>query len=572
MICVHWRLLPIWLTVALLVVGCAPLATPTEMDASSGSTMEEFATGAMLPGVFDVDVGPDGTVYVASELERSLIGVDPQSGAVVARHDTVNDTPHAMTMGPDGSLYWSSFFSLNVCRFDDAGEKTCQAMPVDTWGLDFAPDGRLFATADAHVESLYEVDPQLDASPQHVAHLGSLIAHFAFGPDGKVYAPLLLEGTILRVDVDADPVSIETVAEGLTLPWAVAFDSSGQMYVAASADNDHNEILRLDPATGEREVVGRLPAGYHSIIFGADDRLFASHFDEGALYELLPDGELKAITEPGITGPGGLAVLVRPDGGESLFVGGWNTLHELDAATGETRNHWRTTWFPGAVAPPRTVASHGDDLLIAKWADQWGGSSVQVWDPENGEPLAQEGGFAWAANAIPFQDEIIVVDLFDGVWRVLRCAAADLTACEPIGGDTLKQPVGLAADEANLWATDYAGGTLAQLATDGAYLEEPLNVVSGLDRPEGLAIGPDGRLLVIETGTGRLLSVDPSTQDVETIAEGFEFQTENPTSIGPSGPPPHYVFSDVAVAPSGAIYVSDDGANVIYRIPDPMVP
>ena len=42
--------------------------------------------------------------------------------------------------------------------------------------------------------------------------------------------------------------------------------------------------------------------------------------------------------------------------------------------------------------------------------------------------------------------------------------------------------------------------------------------------------------------------------------------TDNPTSIGPSGPTPTYHFSDVAVGPSGMVYVSGDGANVIYRI------
>ena len=344
---------------ALVLGGCQPLPMPVE----TAPEPEIFVRGAALPGIFDVAAGPDGLVYVASELERALIAIDPETGKVIERYDVGNDTPHAMAIAPDGSLYWSSFYSLNLCRFDEAGEKVCQAMPVDTWGLDFAPDGRLFATADAHVESLYEVDPLLEvvaaaSGPSRLADLTLRV-----GPDGHIYAPLLLEGSIIRVDVDADPVTTETVVEGLTLPSAVDFDSSGQMYVAVGADGEHNEILLVDLSTGEREVVGRLPAGFHNITFDAADRLFVSHFDEGALYELLPDGELNAITEPGMIAPGGLAVRARPDGGESLFVAGWSTLHELDGVTGAPLNAWRTSWFPGAVVPPRTVALHGDNLL-----------------------------------------------------------------------------------------------------------------------------------------------------------------------------------------------------------------
>ena len=76
-----------------------------------------------------------------------------------------------------------------------------------------------------------------------------------------------------------------------------------------------------------------------------------------------------------------------------------------------------------------------------------------------------------------------------------------------------------------------------------------------------MAIAPDGRLLVAETGTGRLVAIDPATGDKSTIAEGLGF---NPDA--PAGAPPTMVMSSVAVGPSGVIYVTGDLANVLYRI------
>jgi thiosulfate/3-mercaptopyruvate sulfurtransferase len=92
-------------------------------------------------------------------------------------------------------------------------------------------------------------------------------------------------------------------------------------------------------------------------------------------------------------------------------------------------------------------------------------------------------------------------------------------------------------------------------------LAEPKLTASGLDWPEGMALAPDGRLLVTETGTGRLVAIDPATGALNTIAEGLGFNPQ-----GPEGAPPTMLMSSVAVSPSGVLYVTGDLANVVYRI------
>lgn len=100
-----------------------------------------------------------------------------------------------------------------------------------------------------------------------------------------------------------------------------------------------------------------------------------------------------------------------------------------------------------------------------------------------------------------------------------------------------------------------------QIAAAGEILPEPELIAEGLDQPEGMALAPDGRLLVTETGTGRLLAIDLTTGAVSTMAEGLGFDT-----VAPEGQPLTGIMSSVAVGPSGAIYVTGDDPAALYRI------
>ncbi len=81
----------------------------------------------------------------------------------------------------------------------------------------------------------------------------------------------------------------------------------------------------------------------------------------------------------------------------------------------------------------------------------------------------------------------------------------------------------------------------------------PVVVAEGLDEPEGLALLPDGDLVVVETGSGNVTRIDIATGETTMLAEGIS---------------PAYTIADfypaftpnsVAVAPSGNIYVTSPG-------------
>jgi len=106
-----------------------------------------------------------------------------------------------------------------------------------------------------------------------------------------------------------------------------------------------------------------------------------------------------------------------------------------------------------------------------------------------------------------------------------------------------------------------------QLVKGGESLAEPIAVATGLQFPEGLAVDPDGNLLVAETGTGRLLRIEMAAGQVSTIAQGLGVGGKGP----PKNAPPSWLFTGVAVGPSGAVYVTGDVANVLYKIVPPIV-
>jgi glucose/arabinose dehydrogenase len=160
-------------------------------------------------------------------------------------------------------------------------------------------------------------------------------------------------------------------------------------------------------------------------------------------------------------------------------------------------------------------------------------------------------------NAIRFQDDIVVADLGLGgvVW------ASDHAMILPIDEENVWLPAGLATDGETLWIADWATGIVWQIGFDGKTPLAPVAVAFGLANPEGLAVDIDGSLLVVEAGAGRLSRVDLTTGDVSVVVDGLELGAE-----GPPGMPPTWGFNGVAVGPSGAIYITGDVTNVLYRI------
>jgi DNA-binding beta-propeller fold protein YncE len=173
-------------------------------------------------------------------------------------------------------------------------------------------------------------------------------------------------------------------------------------------------------------------------------------------------------------------------------------------------------------------------------------------------PVATYRDFAAPSNAVRFQGDLVVAEL--GTGSVVRARGANPAERVTLAAG-LGVPAGLAATEDDLWVGDWATGRVLQLVADGQPLAPPRVVAAELSAPEGLAVAPDGNLLVVESGAGRLVRIELATGRLSTVAEGL--------ALGAQGIPglvPTWSFNGVAVGRSGAVYVSGDKANLLYRL------
>ena len=92
-------------------------------------------------------------------------------------------------------------------------------------------------------------------------------------------------------------------------------------------------------------------------------------------------------------------------------------------------------------------------------------------------------------------------------------------------------------------------------------------VADGLAGPEGIDVGPDGKLYVAEVGQKRVVAIDPATGAKTVIASNLDIGL----ATYPGGPPA-LMTTGVAVAKSGTIYVSSDTRNSIYKLTPPPAP
>ena len=535
------------------------LSTISALPASAAASEPNepvLARGAALHGANGVMFDRHDRLHIASVAGREIVVMDPQTGAVLDRLGPAQgvEGPDDLTFGPDGALYWTSFFTGVVGRrAPDGTVGTVAQLPPGVGAITFSDDGRLFVAVSVleDNDALYEIDPNGANPPRLVAEqLGGLNA-MDWGSDGFLYGPLNFRGQVVRINVDTGAVA--PVADGFGLPTAAKFDSRGRLHVV---DQLSGKVVRVNVATGRKAVVARLTPGLDSLAFDSRDRLFVSSFQDGFIAEVTADGEVRMVSGGGMILPGGVAALPRGRDGESVFVADLFSLREFDARTGRQRRVERGfTGYSQLISPVFTVAPDGDRLLLSSSF----ANAVQLWDPATHAAVATYTGFAVPLNAIRFQGDLVVAELGSG--SVVRARGANPTERATLATG-LGVPAGLAATDDDLWVGDWATGSVLQLVADGRPLAPPRVVAEHLAAPEGLAVAPDRRsLLVVESGAGRLVRIDLATGRVSTVADGLALGAQ-----GIPGLPPTWSFNGVAVGQSGAVYVSGDKANVLYSL------
>jgi sugar lactone lactonase YvrE len=509
-----------------------------------------------LPGTYGVRFGPDGNLYVCA-LGAGIAVLDLSQGQMVdliGPERGVNG-PEDVNFGPDGSMYWSQMFTGEIGRMAPDGTVTTQMIGPGVNSIVFSADGRMFVTEPWFTDTLYEVDPSFVEPPELLTQGIGGLKNPEFGADGLMYGALMLQGRVVKIDVDAVPPTVEMIADDIPGPFNVKFGPDGMLYVL---ERTGFTVQRMDPATGDHSTYVELPFGPDSIAFAPTGAFFVTSYTDGVVAVVMPDGTVQTVVPGGLTMPSGIAVKQRLDG-ESVFVGNLFSLREYDGVTGAELSVERMRMPPIGFGGALSVADAGDNLILTNF---FPAGRVQVWNPDTGEVVTDIHDFPAAVNAISFGDDLIVVDLGmgEGQARVVRVGAGGTTVLADIT-DQIVLPLGLAARDDDLWVGDWYTGMVWQLIADGEELAPPIPVASGLSGPEGMAFDLDGSLLVVEGTAGRVSRIRLESGAITPMVSGLEL-----SGIGAGMLPPFGTINGIAVGPSGALYVSGDLGVKVYRL------
>ncbi len=513
-------------------------ARPVTWDVS------EFIAPSPFHGLHGVAIEEDGTVLVGSVVGQAIYAVNPETGAVTERIGPPDGMADDIALGPNGEMAWTGYLTGKVFIQEKGGKpRVISAGLPGSNSLAFAPDGRLYFTQVFLGDALYEADVA-GVQPARLIRkdLGGFNG-FEVGPDGMLYGPLWFKNAIVKIDpkTGADTV----VATGFQIPAAANFGPDGNLY---AIDTKTGELKRIDMKTKAVSVVATLAPALDNLAIAKDGVIYVSNMADAAVYEVKPDGAVRTVVSGSLAMPTDLAITDGPEG-EKLHIADTFAYRVVDTAskaiTDPLRMQRDEAEYPLGVGAGKTK------ILLTSWA----GGTVQVIDRASGAAVLRHG-FTAPTDALELADgRLVALEAATGAIRPVTEAG---TPGEPIAAGLVFPVAMVEAADGKLWVTE-SGGALARvdLATG-----EVTRVLEGLSGPEGVDVGPDGKVYVAEAGAGRVIAFDPKDASKTVIAEGL--RTGLPAAEGAL---PAYTTTGLAVSKKdGAVYVASDLTNAIYRI------
>lgn len=515
-----------------------PLPVAAEVSAWQ---LDRLVPGALFKGIHGLAFGPDAMIYVGSVMGQSIYRVDPATGAAEVFVPPPIGQADDIEFAPDGTMYWTGFTHGTLNAQSPGGEPRVIASGLPGLNsLALNAQGRLFATQVFAGDALWEFDPAGSREPRLVMRdLGGLNG-FDFAPDGRLCGPLWFKKQVVCIDVDS--TALEIMNDEFSRPAAANFNSRGEL---VAIDNETGGIYRIDMRSHRRELLATAPSNLDNLAFDAGDRLFVSNMSDNAIYAL-EGSSLRTVTSSPLSLPGGIAVA-----GNELIVADTFSLSAVDLGSGKVRDISRSLADNGF---PTTVAVSTEAKRIASASFESG--TAQLWDLSAETVIARWGGLALpSAIAVIDADRIAVTEI--GAGGRLLILDRRQPQQRTVLADKLGQPQGLLRVGELYLVSEAAAGRVVEIDQNGSLRL----IADGLQHPEGLALLPDGRLAVAETGAARMVLIDPQSGSIEVAA------AELPLGMADiPGYPPGIFPTGVASDASGAIYFSSDRDGGILRL------
>ncbi|NGO10283.1 hypothetical protein G5C60_22490 [Streptomyces sp. HC44] len=516
-----------------------------------------------LWGSNGVTFGPDGRLYVAQFIAGQISAVDPASGDVdvVVPLDSPVQAPDDLAFGADGSMYIADLTPGRVWRRSPQGECTLVSEEVKLPNGITCVGDRLFVNEMKMDGRVLELFP--DGGDPVVLTDGLALGNaMQLGPDGCLYYPHMMTNQVWRIPPDGG--TPELVAEDVHEPVAVRFDKGGVLTVLSRGVA--GIVTRIDLfGTGDRSIVTSGVVGLDNAAFDAENRMYVSSFASGGVTEMHPDGRIREIVPRGLDGPYGVTIdlggtvyaadhyrVARPEPTAGGEPGGVTTQELLTFTHGITADNGllHLTSQYGNVQTYDPVEK--TTRVRATGLDQPLGIAV---GPDGSLVVAEAG--AGRIVRIDASDDSVTV-LAEGLDHPVDVAFDAEQRCY-VSDD--RRGAVLRIDDGNDQGNDHGkGGGKAVPVAEGLGAPQGLAILGD----ELFTVDTEHRrLLAISRTTGE------SRVDAEDLAVGLPpgtARTEQPALFAHGMPGSPRQFAGLAVAPDGSLLLSANGEGSVLKL------
>jgi YVTN family beta-propeller protein len=207
-----------------------------------------------------IQIGPDGMVYVTSDLDRKLLIIDPKTRKMTKAIDT-DGTTHWIGILPNGTKIYATnkndpFVTVINLKTGTVASKI--SVPGGTEGIAVSPDGRRVIVMAHTAPGLAVIDPATDTIVDRIAIQGEGGAYKAyFSPDGKRLLTMNLGSSMINIFNAADLHGPQRTAVVGKDPMGFAFSADGKTALSANHGDGSVSVIDLDKG----QVVQRFQAG-----------------------------------------------------------------------------------------------------------------------------------------------------------------------------------------------------------------------------------------------------------------------------------------------------------------------
>ena len=505
--------------------------------------IERIVEPSAFHGIHGLAFDAQDRLFAGSVVGQSIYRVDTATGRV----ETVVPAPEGMADDlvflADGTMVWTSIsHGLVRARKGDEPVRTIAKLPSINSINVRKSDGRLFAGQVFGGDGVWELDPAGVKAPRNVVDKPGGFNGFDIGADGMLYGPLWFKRQVVRIHPDTGEIKV--VADGFHTPAAANFDSKGHLYVL---DTARGEVVRVDIASGAKKVVARMATALDNLAIDSKDRIFVSNMADNAIHEVNSEtGTLREVVKGRLSTPRSIAGVA--DGStDQIYVADTFAFRKVDGRSGAVSDIARSHAENTPIAYASYVTANDKHILLTN-----SNGNVQRYDRRT-QKLLREWPMRGAQAAIELPDgSIVVVGSPRGAMTRLSGSKGEQrkTIATDLGGGAVALALSAAGE---LYLCESTSGEIAQV--DLVHGTRRV-IARGLQTPQGLTVGTDGSLFVIEREPKRLTRVDVRTGATEVVATNLP--------VGRHGV--ENSSAGVAAGSRGALYVLSDIENSIYRL------